>query len=542
MFPPRVYLKKIEPFSFLSKSELEDIIKGLESEIFGKDEVIFREDDMPLRYLYILKCGRVSLMDKKGHEEILKDGDMFGVASIISSNPPKYTAIAEENSVCYLIKKENFLKIFNSNKGFSDFFLKLITKRLSSLLTLSKVSRGYEHLYATPLIELVSRDPVVCSKDTKIIDIAKLMSKENVGSVVVIENNKVVGIFTQRDLARIVAYSVSVKDEVGKYMSYPVIEAGGDSTIMEAYLSMVSKGINHLVITDDGNIKGVISSRDILLKLESFSSLLSLSRRIISYEEKNMYEIMQNILKRIEDISSKINFSEVSRVASGMYDMIIEKIIKRYEKEFNVDFAWIQIGISGRKELVFPKIHSVVIYESTTAKKMNKFIKSIKDRLIDTGFDILYLKIINAENMERFVNSNNNFTDLYDSRFFYGNKELYEKFLDILAEREEEAVFLSAKKCITMDGYDSIINGIRALSLEFGICDIKNTEERCRLLEKHERSINDVLESYRVISDIDMRKKFYHKLERIDNMLLRESKKILLDFKRFIGRRYGIKG
>lgn len=542
MFPPPIYLKKLTPFSFLSKSELKHIIAGLESEIFNKGEVIFRRDDAPLKYLYILKCGKASLIDEGGSREELVDGEVFGVASVLSYNRPKLTAIAEEDCVCYLIKKDNLLKAFNSNQEFSDFFVKLIDKRLSSLLSLSKSSRNYEHLYAVPVIELISKEPVVCSRDTRIVDAAKLMNRNKIGSVIIAEDDTAAGIFTQRNLTDIVASNIPVEEEVGKHMSHPVIEISGDGTVMEACLLMMSNGINHIVITDDGSVKGVISTRDILLEFESFSSLLSLSRRILLSEKEKIPEIMRNILGCIEDIASKINFPEVSRVASGMYDLILERTIRNYVKESGPEFSWIQIGIAGRKELIYPKIHSLIVYRGETADEMSKLVSDIEFMLNDIGFDSEYLEIINVEELGGFIeNLGVNLVDLYDARFFHGSRQIYELFLGAVEGREKEAISLSAGNCVSEENdYESMVNGIRALSLESGIRDINNTEERCRLLKKHTPVVAEVLESYKVISDIGMRKRFYHKIERIDEILLRESKKILSDFKKFIGSKYAV--
>jgi len=550
MFPPAVYLKKLSPFSFLTKEELKEIINGLESEIFSRGEIIFEKGNSPLKYVYLLKCGRVLLIDEDNdvrYKETLKEGEIFGVASVLSSNPPKLTAVADDECVCYLIKKENFLKVFNSNKEFSDFFVKLLTKRLSSLLKLSKVSKGYEHLYATPVIELVSKKPVTCFMETNIREASKLMTKENVGSVVIVDKEgKARGIFTQKDLSRVVASNISLDDEISKHMSSPVIEINEDATVMEAYLMMVSNGINHLVITADEKIKGVISSKDILLKLESFSSLLSLSRKIISLEEKELLGVMPKILECMEDMALKINFSEISRVASGIYDLIIEKIINSYQRDLSKNIAWIKTDIAGRKEMVFPEIYSLIVYRDEKEEEIKKFINFVKGKLLNLGFDIKYLKLLPVSDIETYIENINDkeLVEFYDNRLLYGDNKLYNAFLTILEKKIKDIEQISANFCISeKDDYLAIVHGLRALSIAFGIFDVKNTEERGKLLEDkiHNINISEVLESYRVVSDIKIRKKFYYKIERVDELLLKESKKILMNFKKFIGDKYAIK-
>lgn len=538
MLPPIDYLTKIEPFSVLTEDELDEIVRGLESEIYEKGSIIFKKGGSPLRYLYLLKCGKILLSNT--HEEILSEGELFGVASIISRNPPRFTAIAEEESVCYLIKRENFLNVFNSNPDFSDFFEKILSRRLTSLLRLSKISHGCEELYAASVLDLITKEPVVCSLKTKIKDAAIMMNKENVGSIIIVDEGKPLGIFTQKDLTRVIAEGISQGEEIGRHMSSPLIEIDENSTVMEAYLLMVSNGINHLVVLSNGRIEGVISNRDILLRLESFSSLLSLSRKTISLKQKDLKDVVSQILDFIEDVCVKINFSDVSRIASGMYDLIIKKILMEKEEEFKISggYSWIQIGESGRMEAILPEVMSIIILREEN-KKIYEFINSVSNTLKEIGFEI---EVKNCYNIERFREFKilGKRLELYDSRFLYGDKELYQEFNKILKSKVNDVIKFSVIRCLKESGEKSIVHGIRALSLEAGAFDIKNTEGRCKLIEKSTPTGREIIEAYNVIMDIDLRKKFAYKTKRIDEILLKESKKIVSEFKKFIKQKYAV--
>jgi len=538
MLPPIYYLKKLEPFSFLSNDELSEIVNGLESEIYGKDFEIFKKGKKPVRYLYLLKCGRVRLTD--AHEELLDEGELFGVASVISGNPPGFTAIAKEESVCYLIKKESFLNVFNSNSRFSDFFEKILSRRLTSLLKLSKISHGYDRLYATSVFDLIAKEPVVCSPKMRIKDAAVRMNEENVGSIIIVKDDIPLGIFTQKDLIKIVAEGVSPEEEISGYMSSPVIELDENSTVMEAYLLMVSNGIDHIAVLSSGRVKGIVSNGDILLRLESFSSLLSLSRKTISLQQKELKDVVSQILDFVEDMCMKINFSDISRIASGMYDLIIKKILIEKEKEFNVSggYCWIQTGKSGRMEMVLPEIKSVIILREED-KKIYEFIDSVCDVLKEIGFKS---ETRNCYNIKRFGKFRllEEGLELFDGRFLHGDKELYREFNKIIRGKVDKAINFSANRCVTESDELSIVHGIRALSLESLAFDIKNTEERCKFVKESTPPGREIIEAYNVMTDIKLRKRFAPKTKRIDKILLKESRKIESEFKRFIKERYAI--
>ena len=538
MLPPIYYLKKIEPFSFLTNDELDEIIKGLESEIYGKNATIFKKGGSPLKYLYLLKCGKISLDNT--HEEILGEGELFGVASVISGNSPGFTAVSNEDSVCYLINRENFLNVFNSNPMFSGFFEKILSRRLTSLLKLSKSSQGYDELYAISVFDLIARESVVCSPKTKIRDATIRMKEEDVGSIIIVKDDKPLGIFTENDLVRIVAEGISGEEIVQGYMSSPVIEIDENSTVMEAYLLMVSNGINHLVVMNNGVIKGVISNRDILLRLESFSALLSLSRRVISLEQKDLKDVVSQIMDFVENMCVKINFSDISRIASGMYDLIIKKILTEKEREFKVSggYCWVQIEESGRMEIIFPRITSVIIIKEED-KEIYDFIDSVCDTLKEIGFEIGCRNCYNIEKFRKFKILGERL-EFYDSRFLYGDKELYLEFNEILKGKIDKAIKFSAIRCVGEKDEKSVVQGIRALSLDYGAFDIKNTEGRCKLIEKSTPIGRDIIEAYDVIRDIEIRKNFAYKPKRIDDILLKESEKIVSEFREFIKQRYAI--
>jgi CBS domain-containing protein len=126
MLPPAEYLRGLKPFSFLNENELKVVLEGLESDIFKSGKTIFKRGKKPLKYVYLIKCGRVELTDENS-KEVLKDGDLFGVASAITGNPPRFTAKALEDTVCFLIKRDKVLDVFNTNDKFREFLRNLKT-------------------------------------------------------------------------------------------------------------------------------------------------------------------------------------------------------------------------------------------------------------------------------------------------------------------------------------------------------------------------------------------------------------------------------
>lgn len=126
--------------------------------------------------------------------------------------------------------------------------------------------------------DIMSRPVITVETETNVRDAAMLMSEKGIGCVVVVKRGRPVGIVTERDLLeRIVA---SCKDpcevRVGEVMSTPLITIQRDAGILDAIRKMREMNIRRLVVMEDDNLVGIISSKD-LLRAISFAALTSFS-------------------------------------------------------------------------------------------------------------------------------------------------------------------------------------------------------------------------------------------------------------------------
>lgn len=102
--------------------------------------------------------------------------------------------------------------------------------------------------------------------DSTVAEAARIMSEQHVGAVVVTKGDKVVGIFSERDvLNRVVARHLDPgATRVDDVMSTPVACCSLETTRSECTAVMRAKRIRHLPVVDGGRLVGMISIRDIL--------------------------------------------------------------------------------------------------------------------------------------------------------------------------------------------------------------------------------------------------------------------------------------
>ena len=102
--------------------------------------------------------------------------------------------------------------------------------------------------------------------DDTVLDAIKLLAQKDIGALIVIENDKPVGIFTERDYARKVYLrgKSSLDTAVREIMVAPVICVSPDQTVNECMALMTEKRFRHLPVVIDEKLVGMVSIGDLV--------------------------------------------------------------------------------------------------------------------------------------------------------------------------------------------------------------------------------------------------------------------------------------
>lgn len=109
--------------------------------------------------------------------------------------------------------------------------------------------------------DIMQRNPYRIPATTTAEDAAKLMEKKMVGSLLIENKGKVVGIMTEGDLVRkVLAQGKDGADVyVNELKSYPLIHVDENTDVLDASLLLTKYTIRRLVVVSGGNIVGIIS-------------------------------------------------------------------------------------------------------------------------------------------------------------------------------------------------------------------------------------------------------------------------------------------
>jgi len=110
----------------------------------------------------------------------------------------------------------------------------------------------------------MSRELNRTGPDTTLGEAASLMSQRRVGSTLVCKDDRLVGIFTERDILRAVSHDASaMHDSLEHWMTRRPRTIAPDADLDEALRIMVEGHFRHLPVLEEGQIVGMLSMRDV---------------------------------------------------------------------------------------------------------------------------------------------------------------------------------------------------------------------------------------------------------------------------------------
>jgi CBS domain-containing protein len=111
--------------------------------------------------------------------------------------------------------------------------------------------------------EIMTRDVLGLEPATSLVDAARRMHERRVGAVVVLDDDRLVGIVTERDILRAVATG-AIGESVADAMTHGPDTIGPDERAGQAAALMIHGGFRHLPVVDGDTVVGMLSIRDLV--------------------------------------------------------------------------------------------------------------------------------------------------------------------------------------------------------------------------------------------------------------------------------------
>jgi CBS domain-containing protein len=138
----------------------------------------------------------------------------------------------------------------------------------------------------------MTANPITVRSHSTVFDVAKLMREKDIGSVIIAEEENVLGIVTERDLVRrVIAQNQDPHQvRISDVMTTPVVSIPSNEDVTGAAKLMKEKGIRRLVVMKGSELVGIITTDDLtrhmMRVVEEFATALFIMERRTEYDRE----------------------------------------------------------------------------------------------------------------------------------------------------------------------------------------------------------------------------------------------------------------
>ncbi|MFH7015072.1 DUF294 nucleotidyltransferase-like domain-containing protein [Flavobacterium sp. FlaQc-47] len=411
------FLKGFPPFSFLHQKDLEKLSEQISIVYKDKDAVIFAENDKTHDSFYVVHKGAVAL--KKSPKNTVLDmcdeGDIFGLRPLLAQENYIMEAVAYEETILYAIPIAIFKPYALENRTVGNFLIESYASNTKNPYSEIHKDKLYgddllheNHHSAKDSFDLqpikYSKKIVTCGPSTTARDIAKMMTKQKVGAILIVDEMLPIGIITDKDLRnKIVTGDYSILTTAETIMTKPVITYPKKMTVTEAQMAMMKSNISYLCLTKDGTINtkavGILSKHDVMVALGNNPAVLikALKR---AKKTKDIKPIRSRIMQLLQGyLDQNIPMTLISKIITELNEActtrVIEISLEKMSSPPPVKFAWLALGSQGRSEqMLHTDQDNAIVYENVsdvfrdeTRVYFLKFATLVNKGLFEIGYD-----------------------------------------------------------------------------------------------------------------------------------------------------------
>ena len=404
------FLQKFPPFNQMDTAHLAFLVEHCQLRFYAEGDSIIKPSYGPVEHFYIVKQGRVHgerpHSARRGTETTFEitAGECFPLAALIGERATRTEHLAAEDTFCLLLAKHAFIKLFAVSNPLRDFALRGVSSLLDQVnqqVQLRAVETlGAQYSLDTRLGELAMRQPIGCAPDTPVRDAVRLMHEQHVGSIVVLDPaDKPLGIFTLRDLRRVVADGVDLAQPISNLMTPRPFHLAPDASAFDAAIAMTERHIAHVCLVEHEKLCGVISERD-LFSLQRVD-LVHLARTIRHAGKVETLAGLRSDIRLLVDrmLAHGASSTQITHIVTLLNDHTVCRVIELTLEEMGdpgIPFTWLCFGSEGRREqTLHTDQDNGILFEAESAsesaairERLLPIAREINQRLAQCGFTL----------------------------------------------------------------------------------------------------------------------------------------------------------
>ena len=383
------FLRQCMPFSILENAALMTVARSIEVSYHRKGEKFQPHDDV--QFLRIVRAGALEIRNPETLLDRMGERECVNLKNLSEENPEIFV-VAMEDSLVYNLDLVLVQQQRQNNRELDRFFHNQRARRLRRA---ARYSADAPQLML-PLSDMLTNKVVSVDSAASVVDAAKIMVEKRISSLIILDDDALVGILTDRDIrTRLVAESRSLETTVADIMTENPAAIEEDATLFDAMLMMSQMNIHHLPVVLGTKPIGMLTVSDVVKTRESDPIFV-----IQGIAKQSSVDALRLAGQKIPElvkmlVSQGARSSQVSRVASTVADHIGRRLLQLAEAELGpapVPYCWLLFGSQARHEMVLggDQDNAMVVSNDASEADMEYFAnlaKIVCDGLNSCGYD-----------------------------------------------------------------------------------------------------------------------------------------------------------
>ncbi|WP_122262842.1 putative nucleotidyltransferase substrate binding domain-containing protein [Ornithinimicrobium cerasi] len=355
----RDFLAGHAPFDVLPDAVLEDLPRRCTLRYARRGTEILRAGERNDRLL-VVRSGAVDITDEGQVVDRVGAGGSFGMSAVVEHVPTRYAVTAREDTLLITLPQEAFDELSAAHPEVTLHFAATHHERIKAAIARLHEGRRGSAVLRTSVRDLVRRAPVTVGPDVSIGSAAKVMTDAGVSSLLVMEEGRLTGIMTDRDLRRrVLAAGTDPSRPVRDVMTSAPVTVGADALALEVMLEMTGRNLHHLPVLEvDGSVLGLVTTTD-LIRLERSNPVYLVADLARQPDAAGVVGHAREVPALISQlVAEDATAGDIGRVTTALLDAVGTRLLELAQAEVEQDlgpapggFAWVVLGSAAREEL-----------------------------------------------------------------------------------------------------------------------------------------------------------------------------------------------
>ncbi|WP_354624694.1 DUF294 nucleotidyltransferase-like domain-containing protein [Psychromonas sp. MME2] len=347
--PVHEFIAKIPPFDSLDTAQINQTCLALKVVYYSKNEQLVHVDSNPSQ-LYIVRTGAFEVVTPKGELiDRISDGQYFGFSGMLSGEKVVNKVRILEDGLVYILPQQAFDQLRANCYAFDRFFNQAFAQRIRHQGAINS-----EKMSSNRIDNLLCKKIIALNSQATIYQAAQQMSENRVSSLLIIDNEKLVGILTDKDLRnRVLARGLNGEISIAEVMTKEPQTLPANALVFEAILTMSENNIHHLPIVAQEQVIGMLSSTD-LMRNQSSQPILLMAQINKQNRLSELVKVSQQIPMLLQNlISSDAKPHEIGRTLTTVTDSLTRRLITLAQDSLGiapVPFCWLAFGSQARQD------------------------------------------------------------------------------------------------------------------------------------------------------------------------------------------------